>query len=236
MLKTLITVAVSLLLVVCAVSVFFAAWDESSVPAVRNAQNRGPLQAYVDRAKASGQSRAIKPAPIVEYVTDVKSLGNALKHYRLVVAHPREKRSLANERGEIWTWFKLQITESVTPKKYNPCADCPTPSHLPADLLPLGQDELLVAGRGGSVTVEDVEIVTPAEFDFQMSESYLLFLEEDQSGLFGRIMVGPAAVFRVNPDESLAPINEHPHSLKRIMKDQFKDSLKELRAAAKKQQ
>lgn len=231
MLKTLITAAVSLLLAVSAALVFSTTWHESSVPAVPRAQSEDPLREYVDRAKASGQSRIIKPAPLVEYVTHVKSLENALKHYRLVVARPVDKRSLANERGEIWTWFKLQITESITPKKYSPCADCPAPANVPANLLPLNPDEILVAGRGGSVTVEGVEIVTPDEFDFQMSDPYLLFLEEDQLGLFGRIMVGPAAVFRVNPDESLAAINERPHSLKKIIKGQFKDSLKELRAA-----
>jgi hypothetical protein len=49
-------------------------------------------------------------------------------------------------------------------------------------------------------------------------------------------MVGPAAVFTVNSDESLTAINDHPHSLKKIIKEQFKDSLKEIRAATKKQQ
>jgi hypothetical protein len=179
----LITGVATLLLVVGAM--IFTMWDGISVPDVRHSQSQGALRTYVDLAKARGESRITKPGPVhVEYGTKVKSLKSTFKHNWVVVARPVEKRSRVGLHDEIWTWFKLQVTDRLTPRKYSPCADCPRPASVPDELLPLGPD----------------------------------------------------AVFKVNPDESLSALTEHPHMLKQLVKDQYRDSLRELTVAAQNQQ
>ncbi|HVF54868.1 MAG TPA: hypothetical protein VM934_01885 [Pyrinomonadaceae bacterium] len=198
-------------------------------------RNDGSLHAYVNQARSNGQSRIVKPGPLVEYATYIRSLKTALSSYWAVVASPIEKHSITKENGDIRTWYKFRILESINPQKYNRCSDCPAPAVVPAEMLPLQTDEILLSERGGTVNVEGIEIVTPPEFGFELSEQYLLFLQEDQSGFFGRLMVGPDALFKVAPDNSLTAINEKPHTLKKIVKEQFKDSLAELKNAAKQQ-
>ncbi|MET0624957.1 MAG: hypothetical protein ABW250_18555 [Pyrinomonadaceae bacterium] len=191
------------------------------------------LSSYVREAKSKGRAQLTIPSPLVDYVTNVRSLHGALKYYTLVVATPTEKLTVATDDGELRTWYKLEISESLTPKKHTPCPDCAAPGLLPRDLLPLNPNQILVAERGGSLTVDGVRLDMSPEFNFTPGESYLLFLQEDQSGLFGRIMVGPDAVFKVTPDQSLAEISDSPHSLKNIVKEQYRGRLRDLRAAAR---
>lgn len=191
------------------------------------------LESLVREAKSKGQRRLVIPPPTVEYVTNVRSLQEALKYYTLVVATPVRKVSLAKDDGEVRTWYKFEIGESLTPKKHQPCADCAQPDSLPRDLLPLDSGQILVAERGGSASVDGVVLTMSPEFDFDLNERYLLFLEEDESGLFGRIMVGPDAVFKVTHDQALEDVTDRPHSLKRVIREQYKGRLQDIRSAAK---
>lgn len=191
------------------------------------------LESIVREAKAKGQKQVAIPPPMVEYVTKVGSLQEALKYYTLVIATPVQKVTLTTDSGEIRTWNKFEIGESLTPKKHAPCADCVQPDLLPRDLLPLDSGQILVAERGGSVTVDGVLLVMSPEFNFELNERYLLFLEEDESGFFGRIMVGPDAIFKVTRDQALIDITDKPHSLKRIIREQYRGRLQDLRSAAK---
>lgn len=191
------------------------------------------LSSYVQEAKSKGRTQFTIPPPFVEYVTNVRSLQSALKYYTVVIATPIEKITVATDDGEIRTWYKLEISESLTPKKHTPCSDCAPPGLLPRNLLPLNPNQILVAERGGSLTVEGVRLDMRPEFNFSLSESYLLFLQEDESGLFGRIMVGPDAVFKVAPDQTLVEVTHGPHSLKKIVKEQYRSRLHDLRAAAR---
>lgn len=199
----------------------------------QSASAGGRLSSYVREAKSKGRAQLTIPSPIVDYVTNVRSLRSALKYYTLVVATPTEKLTVATDDGELRTWYKLEIRESLTPKKHTPCPDCAATGMLPRDLLPLNPNQILVAERGGSLTVDGVRLDMSPEFNFTLDETYLLFLQEDESGLFGRVMVGPDAVFKVTPDQSLAEVSDSPHSLKKIVKEQYRGRLHDLRAAAK---
>lgn len=191
------------------------------------------LDAYVQEARSKGQTELIIPSPMVEYVTNVKSLHEALQYYTMVVATPVKKLTIAKEDGELRTWYTFDINESLTPKKYNPCDDCAPPGLLPRELLPLDPGQVLVAERGGSVTVDGVQLSMKPEFNFTLNERYLLFLEENESGVFARIMVGPDAIFKITPEQSFEDVTGKPHSLKKIVKERSRGKLKELKSAVK---
>ncbi|HVF54869.1 MAG TPA: hypothetical protein VM934_01890 [Pyrinomonadaceae bacterium] len=229
---------ICIVLAIGAGAVFSTVQQRSSAVHVGDDTKReGSLEWYADVAKSKGQTRINVPMlTFVDYVTNVKSLNSTLKYYRLVKAVPVEKISTIRNNETILTWYKFNILEDLSTKKHSACPDCSPPDFIPHELLPTNSDEIVLAERGGTVTYDGVELTQSPEYGFEISRPYLMFLEEDESGVFGRIMVGPAAVFTVNSDESLTAINDHPHSLKKIIKEQFKDSLKEIRAATKKQQ
>lgn len=228
----LITVAV-VVLVISALAAKVISPLAAAYKGAQSASAGSRLSFYVREAKSKGRAQLTIPSPIVDYVTNVRSLRGALKYYTLVVATPTEKLTVATDDGELRTWYKLEIGESLTPKKHTPCSDCAVPGMLPRDLLPLNPDQILVAERGGSLTVDGVRLDMSPEFNFTLDESYLLFLQEDESGLFARIMVGPDAVFKVTPDQALAEVSDSPHALKKIVKEQYRGRLHELRAAAR---
>jgi hypothetical protein len=208
----------------------------SNIHAIQSISSNNRLNYYVQEAKAKGQNRIVVPSPIIEYVTNVQNLHSALKQYTLVVVTPINKVTVTTDWGEIRTWYKFKISESVSPKKYNPCTNCTPPAFLPNELLPVNPDEILVSVTGGIVVVDGIRLMMRPEFIFNSSESYLLFLQEDKSGLFGRIMVGPDTIFKVAADGSLIDGTNNPHDLKKIIKEQYKGNLKELRTAAKQQE
>ncbi|HYG10146.1 MAG TPA: hypothetical protein VD835_09380 [Pyrinomonadaceae bacterium] len=205
------------------------------IVALEKSKERGKLAWYAEYAKAKGETRISKPAPLVEYVTEVTDINEVMSHYNLLVVQPVERRSYAQGDARIITWNKFKIIEDLSRSRIKQCSDCTIQGIAPAEMLPLQSDEILVPKYGGTITIDGVEI-TMVETDFPQfdpSKKYVLFLEADASGLWGRIMVGPGGVFTLHDNEKLIPINSREHSLKTIIQQDYDNSFSELKVKVK---
>ncbi len=234
--KSLLIISALMVLMLCGVSMRVLLLPGESKHAGRQDDPiRDRLKLHAREAKLKGLTQVDLPLPHAEYVSNIKSLKGTLEYYTLMVATPVKKTTVPANYGMIRTWYVFEINESLTPRRYTPCPECAPSGLLPADLLPINPDQILLAERGGSVTIDGVRLDMRPEFEYDLYEPYLLFVEEDESGMFGRIMVGPHAIFKVAADQTLIPITDHPHTLKDIVKGQYKDSLKLIRSAVKQQ-
>lgn len=165
----------------------------------------------------------------------VSGIDEAASVYSIVIAHPLSKHSfvLDSESHLIESWYRFAITEVLSLKPFSTCTECPPSPDPPASLLPLGPGQLLVAHNGGSVTVNGVEInsIDQAFPDYQMSQNYLLFLRMDTSKRVGRTSLGPAAVFTISSNGTLATVAEGTHPLAQDIIERYGNSVANLRAA-----
>lgn len=205
------------------------------IAALEKSKDRGKLSWYADYAKAKGEARIIKPAPLVEYVTEVTDINEILSHYSLLVVQPVESKSYAQDDSRIITWNKFRIIEDLSKHRIDQCADCSLDETVPGEMLPLQSDEILVPKYGGKITIDGIEI-TMVESDFPQfdpSKKYVLFLEVDASGLWGRIMVGPGGVFILHDNEKLISINNREHGVKSIINQHYNNSFSKLKVKVK---
>lgn len=192
-------------------------------------RDRGLIASTAKNAKEKVINKTSVYPPHVSYVDGLASMDEALSYYSAVIAQPITKHTQISKDGEeIITWYKFKILENLSDKV---CSRCLPADELPSEMLPLNSDEIIVNKHGGTVSLDGVEVTmpTPSYPDFETSEKYLLFLEIDPTRQFGKIMVGPAGTFTVKPNGDIVPINEKDHPLKKIIKEQYKSSIKELK-------
>ena len=166
----------------------------------------------------------------------VSGIDDALANYTVVVAYPVSRNSYVwnSELQMIGSWYKFVITETLVQKPYLACSNCPPSPDPPAALLPLNSSQVLVPKAGGSVVVNGVTINSlDEEFpDYQMSQSYLMFLNVDSSKGVGMTSLAAGAVFTVGPNGELATVAEGgENSLANDILQRYGNSLAALRAS-----
>jgi hypothetical protein len=211
--------------------------DQARIAELERSREKGTINWYVQMAKAKGEARIGMPAPIIEYVTHFKDINEALTYYNFLIAQPIEAKTLAYDDNKIVTWYKFKIIRGLSKKKLRHCESCPTPSEAPKEMLPLNPNEILVPKNGGTLVTDGVEVSMRDSLfpEFEISRQYLLVLQIDPSGQVGKIMVGPNAIFTLNPDGSLIPINDRPHILKEIINTHYGSSIEQLSEGIKNQ-
>ncbi len=190
----------------------------------------GTLMWQVQKAKAEGKT-SIEIATI-GCGMGVQRLDFSLAHYSLVVAQPIEKRVYA-ETHNVVTWYKFRIIETLSSKAPNKffgmqMADIP----IPADLLPLNSDEIVMAKTGGTLVIDGVTVKSYSNSPkFNLSENYLLFLELDSDKQMGYVpWPDPIGIFKIQGDDEIAAAyNDGSYDLKDKLAARFNNSLTRLR-------
>lgn len=167
------------------------------------------LVGMANRAQAQGQSE-------VNLGTDISwegidDLNSALSRYTVVDAVAIAKNSYVLDEFSIGTWYKFRVNYTIKQNPLVECSQCssniPDP---PAELLPLGSNEILVLHPGGSQLVSGVTInVTVSDFpDFTLNQRYLLFIDFDSTKRVATVSVGPPGVYFVEANGRLGHIYE----------------------------
>src|SRR5262249_10190752 len=139
------------------------------------------------------------------------SLDEALSGYSAIIAKPIQRVGLLVEPGEIATWVKFKVSETISNVKRDPAqyalGFAPPP---PADILPVDQGEILVFHGGGTATIDGIEI-TSVESGFPRFDDdnlYLLFLTFDPNNQqIARLEIGTRGVFKVDNEGKASPFN-----------------------------
>jgi hypothetical protein len=199
--------------------------DSQQPEARENVPPNKRLQWYAEKTKAKGENAITLNAPFVEYPGNSMStrIDEAMSSFSAVIAEPIKQAVVATEDGDIVTWYKFQVIESLSEHNPYQCEECAPP---PADFLPIQPNEFALPTFGGTVTVDGVELtmVDPTFPQLKLRKPYLLFISRGASGI-ATIGVGPNGVFEVEPNGSLAPINRNPHSIKDDIVRRFGKSL-----------
>lgn len=224
--------AVSLLIIAICISLGIR---QSRVNAFQGGVVPGSLEALsLDAIDHNEQSVTIGSAKWIH--ATVSGIDDAVAHYTIVVAYPVSRNSYVwnSEFQMIGTWYKFNITETLKQNAYVACSNCPSSPDPPAALLPLNSSQVLVPKVGGSVVINGVTITSlDEEFpDYQLSQSYLLFLNVDSSKGVGMTSLAAGAVFTVGPNGELATVAEGgENSLANDILHRYGNSLAALRAS-----
>lgn len=224
------TLAVAFLILV---AIGYVSTASKSKPAQESVESekRGTLRQQVARAKLRGERQLILGGIVAMYER-AESLDDVLARYSLVVAEPVEQRGYVGEHDSISSWYKFKLIETLS----NPVAPHSFAAFaLPAELLPLKEDEFLVSRVGGTAPVEGL-MVTIQEHNFpafKKQQKYLLFLLLDPVQKVGSIGLGPSGALLIKDDATFESINTHTSPLQNEIQRRYGNSLEDLKEKLK---
>jgi len=186
---------------------------------------------YAKEAKNKGQQKVSVPAPLVcDYLGGAGTISaeEAFSSSTVVVAHLVAKQS-TYINDDITTWNKFAIDETLSEGKDLPCRSC-VPPFAPATVLPLLPGEFLLRKTGGTVNIDGVEVQQSlADYpEYELDQKYVLLINVYSWGI-PQTMGGPVGVFKVLPNDKLAPISESDHKIRKDFKDVYGNSLEQVR-------
>jgi len=188
------------------------------------------LKWYANEAKNRGQQKVRVPAPLIEYLGGAGGISaeEAFSCSTVVVAHLVSKQSTYSD-ADITTWNKFAIDETLSQAKDLTCPGCVLASP-PATVLPLSAGEFLLPKTGGTANIDGVEVQQFVEDypEYELNQKYVLLITLYPSGV-ARTFGGPVGVFKLLPNEKLAPISESEHKIRKDFKDVFGNSLDQVR-------
>jgi hypothetical protein len=191
---------------------------------------RASIEWYANEAKNKGQKKVGVPAPLVEYLGDAGTIGaeEAFLSSTVVVAHLVSKQS-TYINDDITTWNKFAIDETLSEGKDLPCRNC-VPPLAPATVLPLLPGEFLLPKTGGTVNIDGVEVQQFVKDypEYELNQKYVLLINV-YSWRVPQTIGGPVGVFKVLPNDKLAPISESEHKIRKDFKDVYGNSLAQVR-------
>ena len=229
--KTKLIIIVLLIAAAAAVGIVRSASTIQKKPA----PHKDYLKWSANEAKNKGQQKVRVPAPLIEYLGGAGGISaeEAFSHSTVVVARLVSKQSTYRD-SEITTWNKFAIDETLAEAKDLQCPGC-VPRTPPATILPPSTGEFLLPQTGGTVNIDGVEVqqVVDAYPEYELNQKYLLLIALYPSGV-ARTTSGPIGVFKVLPNDKLAPVSESEHKIRKDFKDVYGNSLAQLRKHLKK--
>jgi hypothetical protein len=198
----------------------------------KNQQNEkyGTYKERLQRAKARGDKKLRSYAALPLYAS--ADLDTARSIYDWVIGEFVFSKSFpADDDGHIVTWYKFKVLETVS-QALRPVSDIDS---VPAELLPLASDEILVWKTGGSVEIDGMEIeMEEVGFPpFEKSKKYLLIIAVDHAKQAGRIQVGPSGALIVKADDTLEPISKNDIYYKTGIENRYGASVSKLKEKLK---
>jgi hypothetical protein len=226
-----ITVFKFLSLLVAVGAMMFAGLLASTPPQDEDEEPRkNSLRWHAKKAKEEGKDKVILASPHSDYPGAESPADELLTYSTIVIARPVMQRTYAHGDDEIGTWYKFRVSE-VLSEKPPPCPSCHR-LNPPPELLPLRDDEFLLAESGGAVTIDDVKVVmvNRAMPRFSGRKQYLLFISKGPKGV-AYVLGGSGGVYRLDEAGTLEPFirDDRRNSLRDALRDRFGNSVEALR-------
>jgi hypothetical protein len=196
-----------------------------------NPPEHGSLRWNVQEAKRKGERELgiISISCGNELSNPQEALKEALSYFAVIVAEPIEKKSYADEDNVVM-WYRFRIIETLNPRPLAPCPGCISSFDPPGDLLPIGNDEILIRQGGGTITIDGVKVIHhSSDRPYSLSQKYLLFLIPDSKKRTGIAGMGSAGVFAVDSEGILRSTASH-HSLTEYILKRQQNSLNRLKS------
>jgi hypothetical protein len=193
---------------------------------LQSAPDQGNVDWYVRRAKLTGEKEVILPG-FYNCGPDVPDLEGALRKWDVIVAESIERYVQIDQRLGLITWYKFRIIEDLSLERVKECSTCgdavAEQPEIPAQLLPLASDEIVVPYSGGQLNIDGVKVVQPQALSVDFStglvlerrmpgketepspylsvanrQTFLMFLTIERGNRVGRLNLYDAGVFSFN--------------------------------------
>ncbi|MCI0663167.1 MAG: hypothetical protein L0220_19040 [Acidobacteria bacterium] len=197
-----------------------------------NPPEYGSLRWRVQEAKRSGERQ-------VEIITiscgtvlsnPQEALKEALSYFAVIVAEPIEKKSYADKHNVV-TWYRFRIIETLNPRPLAPCPGCSGSFDPPSDLLPIGNDEILILQGGGTIIIDGVKVVHHySNQPYSLFQKYLLLLRPDSTKRTGVAGLGSSGLFTVDSEGILKRTTLHHSALSMYIHNNHQNSLDRLKS------
>ena len=143
---------------------------------LQNAPDKGSTDWFLRRAKLLGVKEVILPR-LQTCGPDVPDLNTALSEYDVIAAESIESYVQPNQVG-LMTWYKFRIVEDLSPERRRECSTCgdavAEQQEIPAQLLPIAPDEIVVPRVGGQLDIDGVKFIQPHSLSVDFSTGLLL--------------------------------------------------------------
>lgn len=204
------------------------------IPAQPPIQDEDPttVNARVKKAKSKGAS-AIKLPTTVGYYSEINGLDDALTQFDVVLAQPVEEKSYLLDPRGITSFIKFRVIESLSRVSKRDAQPCCIPENVPNDLPPVHPGEIYVAQTGGRVVVDGVEVTQEPSVEFDKSQTYLLFLQQDELRGIGSLSLGRQGIFSLTSGDELVSLSDKMQPLRRDLENLHGKSLNALRGYLK---
>ena len=177
----------------------------------------------------------------VPYFLAVNSIDEALQSQAVLVVRVEDQMSVPSPDEDcVWTWYKMRIIHDLSRTQLSENTAPPNGIlQIPANMLPLKENEVLVRSLGGSVTIEGVTVKSEhLHGGFSRDSTYLLFADLSKLGTtvslspshYGEITLGPAGIFTIDSENRIHPLSaryaDSPIAVD--LQNRYGDSLDEL--------
>lgn len=143
---------------------------------LQNAPDQGSIDWFLRRAKLIGEKEVILPRLHI-CGPDVPDLNTALSEYDVIAAESIERYVQPHQVG-LLTWYKFRIVEDLSAERRRECSTCGDAAaeqrEIPAQLLPLAPDEIVVPCVGGELEIDRVRFIQPHSLSVDFSTGLLL--------------------------------------------------------------
>jgi len=191
-------------------------------------------------AKAKGEKSVTAPGVATLYpnASTPEELNSALPEYAVFVAEPIQEKSRLSSQTHaegvspselITSWYKFRVLDVVSQGRAHQSFAV---RQIPEELLPVGENEVLVPKEGGTVIIDGVEVIQPEESvaGFRRDRKYLLILSVNPSTRIGELAFGAQSILPLAADASLDR-GQDRHILQRAIKQFHKGAISQLKRA-----
>lgn len=186
------------------------------------------LREIAELSKARGKNETALPGVFVLYpiARDEDTLDRLLSKYTIVVAQLIDEKSYIDEHEKIYSWCKFRVLDTIS--------QAPSQSFmsrtLPAEILPIAQDELVMSREGGRINIDGVEIIQHEQTlgEFRLSQKYLLVVSFDPITRTAELALGPQSILRINSDRTLDS-RQSEHILQHVLATRHRSSIDQLK-------
>jgi hypothetical protein len=188
-------------------------------------------------AKASGRSEIEILAPKIT-PPGVDSLYVIGDRYSVIIAQPvKILTTLSSDGNLIVTWYKLKVSELITKQPSVPQGPS-LEQYAPAEMLPVGADDVLLPSDAGEVTIKGIRVIELSAIGFRLQPNhrYVLSVYLESSGAIAQLAALTEGVFEIDSDgSSLLPMRRQDHPLVKDIHQRTGNSLEFLRKVLREQ-
>jgi hypothetical protein len=169
------------------------------------------IKERAELAKIRGKKQVTAPGivtlhPVAASPEEIEQL---LPKYTIILAELVEEFSSLSDPRTLQSWYKFKTLDTLSQA---PPQQSFAVREVPAQLQQLKDDEFLVPGAGGALTVDGVEVIQNDETipRFKKNRKYLLLLSLNPATRIAELALGPQSILPVQNDHSLdSTANEH---------------------------